>query len=282
MNAFVANTQVTLPISIADDDGNPLQAKSAEFSVSDQTGAVIIERTAVDASQISEDGSTVTVVIPADKNGLAAPTASEYRSVTVYCVVASNTLLFGAGYTIEPAERLIVGVNSFQTTSQAELTASTMPNIVAWSKATPRQRSNALMDARNHIVQLSFNQLNSNINWGQDSLNFVPEGNYTTSYVSTNGLFLFNGNLALLSPAQFAKLPEKFLQALRFAQVAEAEFILGGDSIGNMRRDGVMLESIGDVKQMFRPSKPLEMPVCKRALSYLAYFVTFSKKIGRI
>ena len=42
-----------------------------------------------------------------------------------------------------------------------------------------------------------------------------------------------------------------------------------------------MLESIGESRQMFRSTKPLDLPISKRALGYISQFVTFSKKIGR-
>ena len=99
--------------------------------------------------------------------------------------------------------------------------------------------------------------------------------------MATNSLFIFNGNLALLAATQYAQLPERFKLALRKAQVTEADNILGDDVLGAKREAGIILDSVGQTKQMFRNTKPLDMPVSKRALRFLSYFLVFNRTIGR-
>ena len=163
----------------------------------------------------------------------------------------------------------------------ALLTALDIPALEAWDGASEDQRIAALIDARERIVQLNFNLLNSNVNFGQDSLQYVPEGQYQSSYVARNSLFIFHGNLAILTPQQFTTLPERFKTALRKAQVAEADRILGGDPYDEKRQSGLVMEQVGESRQMFRAGKALTLPVCRRALGYLSYYVTFNKRIGR-
>jgi len=232
-------------------------------------------------SSFSDGDATAEILVPATNNALAASQARGLRSVELTCLMGVNTIVILTAYGIELSDPLQVGVNSFQTYSQAEFTAMQVPNIPGWDAASKENRIAALMDARLHVCQLNFSQLNSNINWGQDSLNFIPEGSFNTSYISMNGMFMFNGNLTLLTPAQFAKLPPKFLAALKLAQIAEADNILGGDPLEERRRSGVTSEAIGETKSSYRIGKPLELPVSRRALAYLSYFVSFSKRIGR-
>lgn len=203
----------------------------------------------------------------------------ESRTVELFVTdAAGNTVLLTKTYALEPAETLIAGLNSFQSFSQAELVALDIPQLIGWNGANEKDKIAALIEARLQICQLRFSLLNSNVNFGQDNLNYVPEGSYPTPYA---GMFMFNGNLALITPSNFVKMPPRFRLALCRAQVAQADAVLGGDPVDVRRKEGLILESIGEVKQMFRGGKPLDLPVSKRALKYLSPFVSFSQRIGR-
>ncbi|MDY7537610.1 hypothetical protein RGU72_04995 [Undibacterium sp. 5I1] len=279
MDIFLAGTAVNLITVLSDKSGNPLKVTSIEYRISDESGTELVPLQAL-SGFVAESPQAV-IEVSAENNIIADTAASGLRAVELHCVVAGNTIVINTGYIVELADPLVVGTNSFQTYAQAEFNAVSLPNLAGWDKSSESERMAALSDARDHIVQLSFTQLNSNVNWGQDSLNFVPEGTYSTNYVSNGDMFLFNGNLALLTPLQFSKLPDKFKLALSKAQIVEADSILGGNVVDSRRREGLLLESIGEVKQMYRSGKPLDLPVSRRALSYLSYFVTFSKKVGR-
>lgn len=279
MDVFLAGTDVTLSVPLVDKSGNPINVSTVSYRVTDQDDIEVVANTSL--SSFSEGSETADILVPALKNALATGASRGLRSVELTCLVGVNTVVILTAYGIELSDPLQVGVDSFQTYSQAEFAALSMPNTPGWDAASKEERIAALIDARLHICQLSFSQLNSNINWGQDSLNFVPEGSYSTNYISANGMFMFNGNLMLLTTEQFAKLPVRFLSALRSAQIAEADNILGGDPMEKQRRAGLTMEAVGESKQSFRTGKPLELPVSRRALAYLSFFVTFSKKIGR-
>lgn len=279
MDVFSAGTDVALQVPLQDKVGNPLTVSAISYRVTDENGVELVPATAL-ASFVA-GSAAAGIAIPAAENTLAAGVARGLRNVELTCTIGGNQIFLHAAYAIEIADPLVVGVNSFMTYAQAEFTALGLPNIDAWNGADEQARIAALMDARSHIVQLSFTPLNSNVNWGQDSLNFIPEGTYNTDYVGDSSMFLFNGNLDLLRPDQFKSLPSRFVDALKRAQVVEADAILGGNSIEQKRREGLVQDNIGESRQMFRQSKPLELPVCRRALGYLGYFVTFAKRIGR-
>jgi hypothetical protein len=42
-----------------------------------------------------------------------------------------------------------------------------------------------------------------------------------------------------------------------------------------------MLDTVGESKMMFRDERPLQLPVCRRALGYLSKYITFAKVLGR-
>jgi len=275
---YLSATDVTVDVPFQDHAGNPLTVASAKYRVTDQADQELVAPTDL---TVADGDTAANIQIPASLNTVAAGATREIRNVEVFCVVEGNTIILSKSYGLTSNAPLQTGLNSFQTYSQANLTALDIPNLDAWEGATEEQRVAALIDARERIVQLNFNLLNSNVNFGQDSLQYVPEGQYQSSYVARNSLFIFNGNLAILNPTQFAALPERFKKALRQAQVVEADHILGGNPYEDKRQSGLVLDAIGESKQMFRSTKALQLPVCRRALGYLSYFVTFSKRIGR-
>jgi hypothetical protein len=167
-------------------------------------------------------------------------------------------------YALEPTEALIVGINSFQTLPQAELTSLDVPNTPGWDAASDRERIAALVDARVRICQLSFSLSGSlaqnNIGYG------VSDG---------------AGDLAALTPTQYVNLSVRLRVALAKAQLAEADAILGGDPAEIKRQEGITLDVVGESRQAYRQGKPLDLPISKRALRYLSKFISFSKTIGR-
>lgn len=279
LDIYLANTDVTLVIPLVDTSGNAITVDSVSYRVIDHTGAEIVAMTVLDMF-VSGD-LEAHVLVPAVKNALSVSSSREVRSVELLCVSAGNTLSITKSYGLESTAPLVVGVNSFQTLAVAEMTALDIPKLTAWDSSDESEKTAALIEARERIHRLNFNLLNSNINFGQDSLAYIPEGSFPSQYVGHNGLFMFNGNLGLLNAAQYNVLPERFKRALRQAQVTEANFILGGDTGTEMRQAGIVSDTVGESSQQYRPGKPLEMPICKAALGYLSYFVTFGKRIGR-
>jgi len=279
MEVFLQGTDVTLKVPLVDKNGNALSVSTITYSVTDQAGTVLVPSQALTYTPGDTDAS---VTVPAVSNALTAGSTRDMRMVSLLCVNAlGNTVALSAAYAVALTDPMQVGINTFQSYSMAEFTSLAVPNTPGWDAANDTDRITALIEARSRICQLNFTQTNSNMFWGQDSLSFVPDGVYMTQYATQGGMFLFNGNIAFLTPEQFVKLPARFLNALYLAQLAEADNILGGDPVEQKRQQGLMLETIGEVKQMFRQGKPLQLPVSRRALSYLSYFVTFSKTISR-
>ena len=279
LEVYLSNTDVTVTVDLVDEMGNPLNVNSVDYRVVDQNNAELVARTAV--SSFTAGDSQVVVLVPQALNVMAPANTREVRSVELYCVTDAGTVGFSRSYGLELIDPLKIATNTFQGFAMAQLTAMDIPNIDAWHAASEQEKVRALIDAREHLVQLNFTLLNSNANFSQDSLNYVPEGSFQSAYVARNSLFLFNGNLNLLNESQFNQLPERFKKALRQAQVVEANAILGGDADELKRASAIVEETIGETTTKFRPSAALKLPVCRRALGYVSYYVTFAKKIGR-
>lgn len=279
VSVYLAGTDVKQSISLVNEDGSIIPITSITYRVLNQDEQVLVASSP--ATDFVVGSGEVTITVPSTANIIAVGNAREIRSVELTCVTNSNTIVFASSYGIELPDPLVTGLNSFQNFALAQLTALDIPNLPAWDAASENERVAALIDAREHIIQLNFSLLNSNVNFGQDQLSHVPEGQYQSQYVARNGLFLFNGNLGLLNSTQFLTLPERFRKALRQAQVVEADNILSGGGIDHNRQLGLIENEIGEMRQKYRDSMPLNLPVCNRALKYLSYYVNFSKRIGR-
>lgn len=296
LQIYLSGLPINVNIPIVDpQSGKALFAQSVSYLVVDQDDNVLVPLTPI--TNFTAGAASASITISAATNTTASfpdPTTitnnqigmfntREARTVELHCLdVNANTFLLKYSYGLEGENSLVTGLNSFQTLPQAELSAMDIIGTPAWDSASDADKIAALIESWNRICQLNFWLLNSNVNWGQDNLNYIPEGVYQTPYASDGQqMFIFNGNLALLTPNQYNNLPYRFKNCLKMAQVAEADFLLGGDQTQLMRQSGVILETIGESKQMFRTAKALELPVSKRALKYLSQFVTFSKRIGR-
>lgn len=279
LEVYLGNTEVTVTVDLVDEMGNALNVNSVDYRVVDQDNTERVARTSVE--NFSAGDTQVTIVVGQAQNVMAAESTREVRSVELYCTTDAGTVGFSRSYGLELIDPLKVGLNTFQSFAMAQLTAMDIPNLSAWHAATEQEKVRALIDAREHIVQLNFNLLNSNVNFSQDSLSYVPEGSFQSAYVARNSLFLFNGNLNLLNESQFNQLPERFKKALRQAQVVEADAIMGLGTDESKRASAIIEEKIGETTTKFRSTAALSLPVCRRALGYVSYYVSFAKKIGR-
>lgn len=279
LEVYLGSTAVTVAVDLLNEMGNALNATSVDYRVVNQDNVELVARTPV--TGFVAGAAQAVIVVPQAINVMAATSTREVRSVELFCATATGTVGFSKSYGLELIDPLKVATNTFQSFAMAQLTAMDIPNLGAWHTASEQEKVRALIDAREHLVQLNFTLLNSNVNFSQDNLNYVPEGSFQSAYVARNSLFLFNGNLNLLNEAQFNQLPERFKRALRQAQVVEANAILGGDTDELKRASAIVEERIGETTTKFRASTALKLPVCRRALGYISYYVTFAKKIGR-
>lgn len=263
MQIFLSATEVKLTIPLQDESGNALTPSSVSYRVIDQDGVEKVPLTVI-AGYVSGHIS-VEVTVPAGINAVTAP--RELRVIELQLSIDGNIVMLNEIYIVQAADPLVPGVNSYQTLAKAQLNATQVAVMSAWHAATANERISALIEARDHINQLSFRLGNS---LGQDNIAY--------SFESSSVLV---GDLRLLTEAQFNQLPEKFKRALELAQVVEADAILGGDITADKRKLGLMAETIGESKLMFQSGKPLDLPISKRALGYLKPYVSFTLRAGR-
>ena len=268
MQVFLAGTAVNVAVVFTDRSGNAMDVATATYRVLGEDG----EELQAD-QELALPAESLTV--PAPLNNVAALdfdsiesedmnaiNVRELRTVEFKLTLADgNVVGRKVVYALEPTDILVPGLNSFQTYPEAELAALDMPSMDAWNAADEAARISALVEARLRLTRLQYRDMSR----GQ-------------SYMAEETLV---GDLALVPPREFMSLSSRLRAALAKAQVAEADSLLGGDPEAERRRSGLVHETVGESTQIWRTTKPLDLPVSRKALGYLAGFITLTRTIGR-
>ena len=320
MNVFISGNVVESNIALNDDAGNPIaDVVAVTYRVIDSENNELVkptvyvpngedypeeteEPTEPETPETPEEALTdepeqeepsepveeetiseVIVQTSEEVNTLKEETSRDIRIICLKAKTKSGavfSLEYAYGLTI--ADPLTVGVNSFMTYRQAQKMAMDMPKLNNWESMSQSQRISALLEAKQRICRLAFD-------FGQVQLDmtkqdYVVQAAGKPRCVQVGEIFgVYGGSVKLedLSVEDFEALPTKFRTALMQAQLAEANDVLEVDSIAERRRQGLILETIGEVKQMFSSIIPAQMAVSSKAMSYLSRYLASGKKIGR-
>lgn len=268
---------------IPETPAEPEEPEVSEEALSEEPSEEPVPEEPSEGPTEQETISEVTVLTSEDVNTLNEDSS---RDIRIICLKAKTKT--GAVFSLEYAygltvsDPLQVGVNSFMTYRQAQKMAMDMPKLNNWESMSQSQRISALLEAKQRICRLAFD-------FGQVQLDmtkqdYVVQAAGKPRCVQVGEIFgVYGGSVKLedLSVEDFEALPTKFRTALMQAQLAEANDVLEVDSIAERRRQGLILETIGEVKQMFSSIIPAQMAVSSKAMSYLSRYLASGKKIGR-
>lgn len=220
-------------------------------------------------------GSDTTVafsfVVSGATNALSVGQTREVRKIELKITfVSARVLVLSAIYIIQKAIYLELMVNSYQSYEEAILRAFDMMNVSDFNNASDQFRQIAMVDAYHRIGKLSFG-LNPYDEWDRYNIEI---------YFRKEGAII--NRLNEWPKERFLNLPEKFRTSICRAQIAEANYLLGGSPIEKRRKDGLMSETVGESSNMFRPTKPLIMSVSRPALEQLGGYVrAFGPRLRR-
>lgn len=255
--AYLSGHDVTLTVPFVAESGEELSADSVQYRVLDQNETVLVPLTDVPGFTAGSAEAAVTILAATNAlaptitlpNGEVVANTRELRLVEFFAVTEGGTVRFETAYVIESANMLIEGVNSFQAYPATLFRANNLNQLTAWNEASKKDRVNALIRAKENISRLTFKGTSC--------------------------------KLGELTSLEYQTLDAHLKEALRNAQVIEADHLLGGDEVGAMIEKGIISMTVGEAKQFFRQGKPVVGIVCTRAMRELAPWIVSGVRIGR-
>lgn len=160
------------------------------------------------------------------------------------------------------SEDLNVGQNTFVTIAQALQLAKELLQVDSFVNADTVTQKAALIDAYERICSMKLRSriLPPAISY-KDGVEVLSMGELNAQDLAT---------LHLQMRKEFMK-----------AQIYEANFNLGGDPISELRKQGVMSYTVGEVKQFFRTVKPIDFTISMKALGQIGKYINYSVGVAR-
>lgn len=279
MNSYRSGSLVIEEILLLSDVGNTYDAISVDYRVLDETDTELVTSTSI-STFVAGDVS-VTITVPTMINTLPMGELKGMRAIELKLTLADTTVFYFTTYYVVAREStLITMTNSYQTLSQAKLMLLDMPDMLGWESATDKKRSAAMIESFYRLGLLKYDIYGLLI---PSRENTVVTNRLNLDLLDTQAVSYYRTrpSLSTLSLEEFIGLPILFTDAVKKAQISEADIILGGDPVQKKRDEGLMSESVGESSSMFRPGVPLALPVNKRTLNYLSGWVTYRAHIGR-
>ncbi len=243
MDILIAGRSHKFTIGLKDRFGAALtDPDSVSFQVLNESGVVIEGPTSLTAS-----GSIVEVFPNTSLTGTRG-----YRLLQVLYAKGGDNYMEELEFVVEQFNLLEVGSNSFQTYPSAIVRSYDLTDIDSFRIATKQEKQIAMVTAFHALGTLNY---------------FVTGRTY--------------GQIDTLSAVEFEALNPRFVEALRKAQIVEANEYLSGDTPHKKRQMGVFSETIGESSMFFRTGKPLPLPVTRRSLDILRGYVVWEMGVGR-
>ncbi len=264
-------------------NGVPFVPDSATYRVLGPDDEILQDWTTAPSSAVL---GSIAITIPAslnvlgtsvvDTNGVSQTVQNtrEARVILVNALAAdifAGSQQFSTEYIIAAdAPPLVIMTNSFQAyTDSVALANDVWGDLTEWPTASRSDRINAMALSYNFLSRLNYE-----IYYDYDDVYFKQRASWGLPYQQTVGR-LYN-----YSADQFLQLDPDFILCVRKAQIVEADRWLGGlGSPEAERLAGVVSEKVGDSTSMYRPTKPLQLMVSRKALKYLSGYLKMTARL---
>jgi hypothetical protein len=244
------------------------EPEEARWWVENEMGGIVLGESAVLGSAL--EGAVVTLNITGSLNLL--PTGA-YRGLRLVRLRYRAPDTFPGWRDVEhPYDvigqdgELILQINSFVTYNEALLLAREMSETESFDAAQREARIAVLAEAWRTLVRLNYD---------------LPDDYDRIMSRVTDFPGADPGDLTEMTAEEFLALDPLFIAAIKRAQVAEAIERLGGRSVADARAKGLLSSTIGEVSQMYRSGRPIDVGVSPRALKELRGFVVYTPRLSR-
>lgn len=277
MNTYYDGSSASIEINLSYEDGSQVDVASIAYSLFDEKDVALISN--VPSSTFVYGDATVLIVIPWTGNQLGIKQTSGSRRLLVSAVtMLGDVVKFNEIYIINGSISLIYMTNSYQTIQEAELNAFNTANVDAFNSASSAEKIVALSDAFKHLGMMTYS---IDYNYLGGAIDYITEYNTGASGTSMSQFgrrTVIVDKLNLLPETYISMLPSAFFAKLKIAQVIEANEILSNNDDRSM---GMISQKIGESSMSWRQTKPLALPVSRRALESLTGYLHYGSKLGR-
>lgn len=263
MDFYPENYDVTLEVSLDDPVGKPTTVSAVTAKLFDQENAEIVD---LGAQSFTSGDRNVSITIPRANLTLGASEVRQARILEVTIVQTNGTIVRRSSFGIQKELRLVIMQNSFQTYEGAEIMSVDFTNVDSWLVADENARKGALEEAFHRITMIP--------------MAYVPR-DAENNLLPSERVCIPRDLWQEVTKTTFDAYPAHFKRALRRAQFIEAVSLLRGDDIAQKRRDGIIMEVIGESEVKFETSKVVDYGLSTEALAALTGYIDFSMQIGR-
>lgn len=262
MDIYLEGSVVVATTSI-DLDG----VQAAAYRVLDHNRTVIVASTVL---ELDQDATEASVTVPESANQL--PGLPRALRLVEFTITGTNgeRKLYTVTYVLEGVSTLTVPAQTFISYENALLLALDMPNLAGWSLADEAGRRQAMKEAH-----LRLNRMRYRLRAASEFQDFPGISSFDMDE-------LFSDGLAGMTEDEFEDLPAIFLNALKFAQIAEANHILASvGSIEELRSAGVTSSRVGEAYLTFSTFGPSKTQLSDRTNEYIGRFLDKGSRIAR-
>lgn len=268
-----ANQPSKFAIPNADEAGNKIEGVSASWELFDERGVSI---TAGVVADFDAAAATIDFEIEAEHLTLPAGANSAGREIVVSLTLADGDEAEIRDYfLVVSAQPLTLMANSFVTYPEALALRQEFASLNAWDINDRTRQAAALAEAYRRLCRMAFKV--PGVRSNQSAVGYAAFG------AGTDEPF-FGGRrvrVSALTLEQFDALPETFRRALKRAQMAEANALLGGNPIADKRKSGMISETVGESSAFFQSKPYLNLPISQEAYEEVKRFVFLKIRIQR-
>lgn len=269
-----ANQPSTFVISNKDEAGNIIPGTTASWELFDARGVSITAGAIADYDGAAE---TLSFEVPAEDLTLAAGENSAGREIVIFITLADNSTVELRDYfLVVSPQPLTLMANSVVTYPEALALRQEFAKLDGWDVSDRTRQAAALAQAYRNLCRMAFKVPGYRAD-NQSAVGYAAFGTGTD-------LWNWDGRrvrLSTLTLEQFDALPEPFRRAVKRAQLAEANVLLGGDPIADKRKSGMISETVGESSGFFSSKPYLNLPICQQAYEEVKRYVSLKVRIQR-
>lgn len=270
---FDSATPVTLNVNVPLQNGVLITPTSVSVKVLNDNEETVF----TSALPLPSVGATsISITLSSSNNIVPDGTPFSLRTVQTKFVTASGEYTDRQAYIVKSLNPLIRLNNSFITLNETVSTRYTLNTLDGWDAASEDQRIAALISAYKNMVQLRYRYP-----LGSQSQSRIVDffGTFVDSF--SGRAYAVLADITSYTPSDYNSWPTAFKEALKRAQMVEANSILKGDPVTAKRLQGIVAEGIGESNMRFRDVPEIQTPVSKEALQHLRGFINSSIMVGR-